>query len=117
VLNVLSAPEFDLSGYVELLVLDEASFLKAERRVNRVRTLDGGAVINDGGFSDADRTIVLRWRTTSAAHDAAVERMVRLYELVNVSTRSGVFAAAPERFDPGDDESSLSLLVLSKLST
>jgi hypothetical protein len=116
VLATLSAPTFDLSGYVEIDVLPEASFTDAPRRVNRVKTLDGGAVINDGGFSDADRTITLRWRPTSETQESAVERMLRLYSLITVSVRAGVFEAAPELYSPGPNESTLRLLVLSKLS-
>ena len=48
-LNTLSTPTYDLSGYVELQVLEDATFIETSRRVNRVKTLDGGAVINDGG--------------------------------------------------------------------
>ncbi len=116
-LNVLSAPEYDPSGYIELQVLDESSFVETTRRVSRVKTLDGGAVISDGGFSDSDRTIVLRWKPTSAAVDSEIERLAQTYPLLTISTRRGVFRAAPERYTPGDDESALSLLVLSRLST
>ncbi len=115
-LNVLSAPTYDLSGYVEIDVLPEASFVGAERRVNRVRTLDGGVVINDGGFAEGDREIVLRWQPTTQSQAEAVERLLRLYSLLNVSTRRGVFSAAPERFTPGPAENTLRLLVKTKLS-
>lgn len=115
-LNTISAPTFDLSGYVEIDALPESTFHEAPRRVNRVKTLDGGAVINDGGFSDADRTITLRWQPVSETTEAAIERMLRLYSLVNVSTRGGVYSAAPDIYIPGPAESSLRLLVLEKLS-
>jgi hypothetical protein len=116
VLNVLSAPTFDLSGYLELQVRDDTSFVEASRRVNRVKTLDGGVVINDGGFSDGDRTITLRWTPTSSEVEANVERLLQTYALLVISTRSGVYSAAPDRYAPGGDESSLTLLVFEKLS-
>lgn len=115
-LATLAAPSYDLSGFVELDTLPGSPLPEATRRVNRVKTLDGSAVINDGGFSDADTTIVLRWQTTSAAADAAVERMLQLYPLLIVATPAGVFSAAPDTFSPGATESALRLLVLSKLS-
>lgn len=115
-LATIAAPTYDLSGFIEFELLPDSIFIDAPRRVNRVKTLDGGAVVNDGGFSEADRTITLRWQPTSPAFEAAVDRMVRLYPLLNVSTRLGVYSAAPERYTPGPDESALVLLPLRKLS-
>ena len=42
-----------------------------DRRMTRTPTLDGGAVINDGGWSESDRTLTLAIRRLSEA-DAAV---------------------------------------------
>lgn len=112
----LSSTVFDFSGFIELQLLPEYTDGEVRRRVNRVATLDGGAVTNDGGFSDADRTLELRWRPGTAESEAAVERMVRTYGSIVVSTRSGVFLAAPEAYIPRAAESTLRLLVLSKLS-
>ena len=86
------------------------------RRVNRVATLDGGAVVNDFGQSEADRTIELRWRPRSAADEARVERLVRLYNRLHLATARGVWLAAPERYVPGANESRLTLLCVAKLT-
>ena len=112
----ISSTVYDFSGYVELDLLPEYTDGEVRRRVNRVATLDGSAVVNDGGFSDADRTFELRWRGGDAATEEAVERMVRTHGEIVVSTRSGVFLAAPEAYVPRATESTLRLLVLSKLS-
>lgn len=112
----ISAQVFDASGYVEFSLLPDVTDGEVRRRVNRVATLDGGAVTNDGGFADADRIIDLRWQPTGVDFEANVERMLRSYGTVNVSTRAGVFSAAPESYLPRDGESSLRLLVIEKLS-
>ncbi|NCC23019.1 MAG: hypothetical protein EOM26_11265 [Alphaproteobacteria bacterium] len=43
------------------------------RRISRSPTLDGGAVVNDGGYSESDRTITLGLRNVSRADAAALE--------------------------------------------
>jgi hypothetical protein len=115
-LNTLSTIAYDPGGYVELQVTEETTPGETRRRVNRVATLDGSAAVNDGGFSEADRTIDLAW-INNATIDALVDRMTQFYTRINVSTRAGVFRAVPEVFTPGGTgESRLRLLVISKLS-
>lgn len=113
---ILTAPEFDPSGFIALPVFRDQGAGEAKRRVTRVATLDGGAAINDFGYADADRTIELRWPTKDRATSAAVERLMRLYGRLHVSTVSGFFSAAPETFTPGVAESRLRLLVVERLS-
>lgn len=115
-LATIATPVFDFSGHVEINMEPDYVDEGVRRRVNRVATLDGSAVVNDGGFSHADRTITLRWKPTSTAFEANVERLVRLYSTLHTSTPAGVFLAAPETYTPGKDESTLRLLVLEKLS-
>jgi hypothetical protein len=115
-LHTVSAVNFDPLGHVELQVRDSTTSGETRRRVNRIATLDGGAVLNDFGFSEADRTINLTWPASSQSTEQAIDRLVQLYDRLHVSTRAGVFLAAPESYTPGADESSLRLLVVSKLS-
>ena len=87
------------------------------RRTNRVATLDGGAAFNDFGFSEADRTIELKWWPADAETEALVARLVRLSSFVQVSMPDGIWLAAPEAYTPGARESRLTLLVSSKLNS
>lgn len=112
----LSTPEFDLQGAVTLDVLPTSDLGATTRRTNRVATLDGGAALNDYGYTDADRTITLRWRPNSREQDASVVRLVQLYGRLNVSTPEGLFRAAPETYRNTANESSLTLLVREKLA-
>ena len=107
----LAAKLFDLSGAVLLDCMPDTTAGALQRRVNRVATLDGGAAFNDFGFSEADRTIELRWLPSDRAADAIVARLVRLHRWVYVSTPGGIWLAAPETYTPGADESRLTLLV------
>jgi hypothetical protein len=115
-LNVLSTPTFDPDGYVELQVRNTTTPGETRRRVNRIATLDGGVVINDFGYAEADRTLQIAWPASSRATEQAVDRLVQLHDRVQVSTRAGVFLAAPESYTPGAEESTLRLLVIEKLS-
>ena len=116
-LNTISTPTFDPDGFIELLVRNDTTAGEVRRRTSRVATLDGGAVINDFGYTEADRTITLRWQFSSKDIEADVDRLVRLYDRLQVATSQGVFLAAPEVYIPGVNESTLRLLVLSKLSS
>ena len=113
---VLSSLTFDPAGSVALDARPGQTFGESRRRMNRVATLDGGAVFNDFGFAEADRSISLTWRVRSAAQEAAVDRLVQLYARVHVATPQGFWLAALELYNPGPTESSLSLLVVSKLA-
>lgn len=112
----ISSTTYDPSGHVELDCLPATTHGETARRLNRVATLDGGAVFNDFGQSEADRTIELRWRPRSAADEARVERLVRLYNRLHLATARGVWLAAPERYVPGANESRLTLLCVAKLT-
>lgn len=116
-LNTVSAVTFDTLGYVELPVTADPTDGETRRRVARIATLDGGAVLNDGGYSEADRILQLAWVPDSATREAAVKRLIELYQQVQVATRLGVYLVALESYTPGADESTLRALVISKLSS
>jgi hypothetical protein len=116
-LNVISTPVVDTSGFVELVVNDDQTIGPTQRRVTRVKTLDQGVAVNDFGFSEGDRTIDLNWTPRTAAVEANVARLVKTYPQLQIATVDGVYLAAPETYTPGADQSRLRLLVLSKLSS
>jgi len=97
----LSTTTFDPLGVIELNVNSEQSdFGEARRRVTRIATLDGGAVFNDFGLAQADKTITLVWAIASKAQ----------------SVPTGIFLAAPEAYASTQSTGTLTLLVKSKLS-
>ncbi len=114
-LITLNTQTFDLDGTVELdVTLDRGD---QRRRMNRIATLDGGAVFNDSGFSEADRTIRATWLFQGAEKESAIARMVRLYQRLTLSCEEGVFLVAPESYKATAEGGSLSLLVAEKLTT
>ena len=61
-LRTLSSPSADYAGHVQIDIRPVIESGTVARRVSRIATLDGSAVVNDGGYSDTDRTIDLRWQ-------------------------------------------------------
>lgn len=112
----LTTTTFDPLGAVTLHCLPDTTTGEVRRRMNRIATLDGGAVFNDFGQSEADRTIELRWRPTDAETEANVERLVKLYAQLHIATARGCWLVAPETYTPGATESRLVLLVVRKTS-
>lgn len=114
-LAVLSSTVWDPSGYVELETVISQTRGDTTRRMSRVSTLDGGAVVIDQGSTDADRTITLEWQSLPKDDEQTVEQMVQLYSRLNVSIDGAVYLAAPSRYTPGET-SQLELLVVAKIS-
>lgn len=114
---VISTIDYDIEGAVQINPLPNSGNEGAiTRRVNRVATLDGGAALNDGGFSEADKDFVYTWKTISKAHTDQIERLQRLYPKFHLSNSKGVFLVAMPSFRPGPEESEITLLSLGKLT-
>jgi hypothetical protein len=111
----LSAPTFDPLGHVRLHLLPRSDLQSISRRVNRQKTLDGGVVINDGGYSHGDRTLDVRWRLRSEAEYESVARLARLYPELTVAARGGVYRAAVQSLTLRNGEAELTLLVIARL--
>ena len=112
----LSSVRYDPHGLVALSPNTNTDLSEVARRMSRVATLDGGAVLNDAGHWAADRTFLVLWDVESEAQYRAVERLVRLYSLIHVSCPEGFFLAAPSRVRRRDGVGDLELLVMEELS-
>jgi hypothetical protein len=115
-LYAISSLTADLAGHIFVDALPSMLAGDQPRRISRVATLDGGVVVNDAGFTDADRTIELKWKPTTSEFESSVARMIRAYGRLNVAAPDGFYLAAPEVYRPGADESTLTLLVIERLS-
>lgn len=105
---------FDPDGHVLLDLVRRSSDTRAlARRVNRVATLDGGAVINDYGVSDSDRTLVLAWRIDGET-EGRIRRMMRVHSVVRVAVEDGVFRCAWASYSERDGEARVEMLVIER---
>jgi hypothetical protein len=111
----LSSLTIDPLGSIWLDLLPESRLFQSIRRSQRVKTLDGGAVLNDGGYVDGDRDLLLYWQSDTIT-DANVTRMHRLYSRVRVAIPEGVFIANIRSLDSRSGRSSAEILILSRLT-
>lgn len=73
------------------LNIDPASDTRTRtRRMSRSATLDGDAIVNDGGYSEADRTMALSLRNLTAAQATALEQ-IAAYPLCYLALDHGLY--------------------------
>ena len=64
---------------------------------SRTATLDGGAVIDDSGYSAADRTYTIKTRDETGDLSEWAERIVKTYSTVEIATKYGYFTGTPSK--------------------
>lgn len=111
----INAPVFDPTGSLLIGNPENTGLSGLSRRVTRTATLDGEASVADFGFTDADRTLEVRWRASRQEYDSAA-RMLKTYRSVIVSTASGCFLCSPSEIRADDETTFVILLVERKLS-
>lgn len=112
----LTATTFDLEGALVLEPLPETDWGETTRRVSRVATLDGGAVINDFGSSIADRSIRLVWSLTGPDDEDAIRWIVETHQTLLLSCHLGALLVAPSSLKCAEGRATLALLVLEQLN-
>ena len=98
----LSSITVDTAGDVTLDTLSDFNFTTSSRRVSRTKTLDGGCVIVDGGFSDSDKTLNI----TTQYSDTAYTIIKHLHEdktLIYVSTDTNFYSGVISALSPKTD--------------
>lgn len=92
---VLIAPVYDGAGNVRIHALADSGLDALSRRVTRRATIDGGAWIDDFGFSDGDRTFSVKAHLDVKSFEQ-VRGYVRAYDRLLLCTADGVFRGAIE---------------------
>lgn len=112
----ISTPTFDLNGTVKIKTMSGTELKSNSRRITRTATLDGGAVIVDGGYSDSDRTFRVVYWGMSETDEANLWAIFQDYPLVILSVAEGCFYAAIESMAARDGEGNLTILFNERLS-
>ena len=105
---------FDVDGNAIFTPLD-FNPLAGQRRATRTKTLDGGVVITDGGFSQGDRTLQI----TVSHTDPLQEILWSLFQNANqvvVATEDGAFLATFQGMIVKDGKIDLTIWVKEILS-
>lgn len=113
----ISAPQYDPASPLVLRSLAASSAGATYTRRNSITaTLDGGAVLEDGGYSDGDRTVTLGIPTLTLAQHTELRRLVTSYSLVILGIADGVYTAAVSSYDARRGEATVTLRLIAKLS-
>ncbi len=110
--------EYDENGSVFLYDCELEEVRNTTRRVSRTKTLDGGCVIVDGGYSDSDRTFKVFHRYDEQKY-AVLEHLHKEYTLIYITTREGYFTGVISAVTLSGDNPllvKLTVLIKDKLS-
>lgn len=109
----LSAPIFDTAGHI---TTKGAAIQQATgRRSRRVATLDGGAVLVDGGYSAADQTFELQIPDPDGAHHRAIHRLMQYHSTAVLSCSQGCYLVLLSGLRPDEGETLVTAEVLDTL--
>ena len=112
----ITTPTYDLDGVYVSHHHPLSSLNDITRRATRTATLDGGAVMNDIGYSDSDRTITVT-TNPSLKEREILSNMVKFYSNVYLFITDGAFNANPNDLAYNRDGTvTVTLLVVSKAS-
>ena len=113
----ISTPFFDLLGSMHVRRLDSnTQLVDGIRRVTRTATLDGSAVVYDGGFSHADRILTVGIRAFREAQLNQAKRLFQSYQQLTVSSIEGIFLCAAESYTVKETTLTLRFLILQDLT-
>lgn len=89
----LSSILADSDGSIVFDVLPSSAVNDTTRRVSRTKTLDGGCVIVDGGFSDSDRTLNIHVEYTATIL-SKIQYLHETNTLVHIAIDDNFFSGA-----------------------
>lgn len=112
----LAAPVFDPKGLVALSHTGGSDYGNLTRRGNREATLDGGAVLIDGGYSVADRTFKIVARGQTRETYDAVAYLLQTYSQLMLSCPEGLFWGGMRDLRPQGSGLTFTFYVLEKLA-
>ena len=105
----------DESGAFILKSLPETRTRSGERRLSRRKTLDGGVVITDGGFSEGDRSMSVQVTSTEDLW-AALWYFFQNVNQVVISADGACYLGMLERVSEADGIVSLNMMIKEKIS-
>jgi hypothetical protein len=103
-------------GETIVLNIDREPTKENTRRLSRTATLDGGAVITDSGWTDADRTLEFTAMRMPEETRENLWAMFRKESRVNLACPEGVFAGYLQRIRIAGANIAISFMVHEKLT-
>jgi len=106
---------YDTDGDLMIAPLYEDTSIRGmERRLSRVKTLDGGCVITDGGLTAGDRSFTLVFESDSVIWSAL--RNLAAGSWITVSTDEGCFLSKLERINEQNGKITCGIMIKSDLT-
>jgi len=105
---------FDPDGAIVIIIDPSSELSNTTRRVNRVKTLDGGVSINDTGFAEGDRELKIKAQLSSSEVEQ-IRRLQQLYPLLSVSIKDGVFEGTINQISESPPITNINFLVKGRL--
>ena len=99
----LNSITIDVQGDVVVETLSSSNLHNSTRRVSRTKTLDGGCVIVDGGFSDSDRTLEVVIKYSLAAY-TIIKHLHKDETLIYISTDSNFYSGVISALNLNHDQ-------------
>ncbi len=107
----LASSTYLLNGAVLMKPLPANTDIRsAERRVSRVKTLDGGCVITDGGISAGDRTLNIALQSSKTLWDV-INGIFKNTSWVTVSTDESCYLAKISNISEADGKITINILI------
>jgi hypothetical protein len=95
---IISTPDFNPNGTVELFAVTGSKCGNLRRRVTRTPTLDGKALLSDMGFAAADVEIEIRVDVISPLDLQKLKDGIRFFPLLHLSCQDGVYLGVINEF-------------------
>lgn len=112
---VLSTKTLDAQGSIAIECDKNSQFGRMQRRLSKVRTLDGSSVVQDYGYTDTDRELRLMW-TADETITPAVERLVKYFQTLHLSTPAAFLEVAPRGIETRQNVTTLDLYIIDNLT-
>ena len=108
---------YDVNPSVVLEIEPESELHNGRRRVVRTATLDGESVMDDGGYSESDRTLTLVLLTPSESTLEELSRLAEDYDYWTLGTHVGMFKVKLYNMRSSGGRTTVVLYVHSRLDT
>ena len=111
----LASYSYDADGDIMIVPLHEDTDIRsAERRLSRVKTLDGGVVITDGGRAAGDRTFSIACQSEESIWNTL--RGIAANSWVTVSTDEACFKGKVQKLSEKNGKITIELMIESDLT-
>ena len=112
----LASYSYDADGDIMIAPLYEDTDIRdAERRLSRVKTLDGGVVITDGGRTAGDRTFSIACQSEETVWNTL--RGIAANSWVTVSTDEACFKGKVQKLSEKNGKITIEVMIESDLTT